>query len=116
MNSSLLNIFLSFLKLGCISFGGPVAHLSFFYRDLVVRRQLIDEKTYVDLVALCQSLPGPASSQVAISIGMKQQGLTGGIAAILGFLLPSVVIMIFAGYAISFLPHKLKHFGFMVSK
>ncbi|OGT60922.1 MAG: hypothetical protein A3E85_03170 [Gammaproteobacteria bacterium RIFCSPHIGHO2_12_FULL_45_12] len=102
MNTSLLNIFLTFLKLGCISFGGPVSHLSFFYRDLVVHRQLIDEKTYVDLVALCQSLPGPASSQVAISIGMKQQGLAGGIAAILGFILPSIGIMIFAGYAINF--------------
>jgi chromate transporter len=102
MKFSLLNIFFIFLKLGFISFGGPVAHLSFFYRDLVVRRQLIDEKTYIDLVALCQSLPGPASSQVAISIGMKQQGLLGGIAAILGFLLPSVVIMILAGYALNF--------------
>lgn len=102
MKLSLSTIFYIFLKLGFVAFGGPVAHLSFFYRDLVVRWQLIDEKTYIDLVALCQSLPGPTSSQVAISIGMKQQRLSGGIVAILGFLLPSVIIMILAGYALSF--------------
>jgi chromate transporter len=102
MRFSSLNIFFIFLKLGLISFGGPVSHLSFFYRDLVIRRQIIDEKTYIDLMALCQSLPGPASSQVAIAIGMRQRGIIGGIVAILGFLLPSVIIMISAGYAISF--------------
>lgn len=102
MRLSLFNIFFIFLRLGLISFGGPVAHLSFFYQDLVIRRQIIDEKIYSDLIALCQSLPGPASSQVAIVIGMRQRGVIGGVVAILGFLLPSVVIMISAGYAIGF--------------
>lgn len=102
MRLSLFNIFQVFLKLGFISFGGPVAHLSLFYQDLVIRRQLIDEKSYVDLMSLCQSLPGPASSQTAIAIGMRLQGVMGGLVAILGFLLPSVMIMISAGYAIHF--------------
>ena len=102
MRLSLFNIFFVFLRLGLISFGGPVAHLSFFYQDLVVRRQLINEKTYIDLIALCQSLAGPASSQTAIAIGMRQRGIIGGVTAILGFLLPSVIIMILAGYSMNF--------------
>jgi chromate transporter len=99
---TLLELFLLFLRLGSIAFGGPVAHLSFFYQELVVRRHVVNEKAYMGLVAFCQSLPGPASSQVAIAIGMKQRGLLGGATALLGFLLPSVIMMIVAAYAIHF--------------
>lgn len=83
--SSLFDFFLVFLKLGCIYFGGPIAHLGFFHREFVEKSGWIDDKTYIDLVALCQTLPGPASSQVAISIGLKEHGLA---QAVPGPLLP----------------------------
>jgi chromate transporter len=84
----------AFLKLGLMSFGGPIAHLGYFREELVVRRQWLDETTYADLVALCQFLPGPASSQVGFSLGvLRGNGLLGGLAAWLGFTLPSAVIM-----------------------
>jgi len=98
---SITQLFLIFLKLGCYCFGGPIAHLSFFHREFVDHRRWIDEKIYMELVALCQSLPGPASSQIAIAIGMKQQGLWGGVVAIVGFLLPSVVILTAAAYLLT---------------
>lgn len=106
-NSSIFTVFSVFFKLGLICFGGPIAHLGFFHREFVEKRRWIDEKTYIDLVALCQTLPGPASSQVAISIGIKEQGLIGGIAAILGFILPSVTIMILAAYGLNLFVHQL---------
>ena len=80
-------VFRAFLKLGITSFGGPVAY---FREELVVRRKWIDEPSYVDLVALCQFLPGPASSQVGFSLGvLRGNGLLGGLAAWLGFTMPS---------------------------
>ena len=83
-----------FLRLGCTSFGGPIAHLGYFRAEFVARRRWLDEAHYADLVALCQFLPGPASSQVAVSLGILRAGLPGGIAAWLGFSLPSAIILI----------------------
>jgi len=90
---SAVRIFLVFLRLGCTSFGGPVAHIGYF-RDAFVRRlRWLDEASFADLVALCQFLPGPASSQVGMGIGLELAGLRGAIAAFLGFTLPSAVLM-----------------------
>lgn len=90
----ILEVFWVATKLGLTSFGGPVAHLAYFHEEYVRRRQWIDERRYADLVALCQFLPGPASSQVGIGIGVMRAGVLGGIAAFLGFTLPSVVFLI----------------------
>lgn len=92
-----------FLGLGLTSFGGPVAHLGYFRRALVVRRGWLDERSYGDLVALCQFLPGPASSQVAMAIGLRRAGVLGLLAAWLGFTLPSAVAMVGFGYGLGFL-------------
>ncbi|KEK20735.1 ChrA protein [Bacillus manliponensis] len=81
-------------KLGLMSFGGPVAHLGYFHEEYVKRKKWMDEKTYADLVALCQFLPGPASSQVGIGIGLTRSGLLGGILAWIGFTMPSVIALI----------------------
>jgi chromate transporter len=89
-----------FLKLGLTSFGGPAAHLGFFRNEFVLRRQWLNESAYADIVALCQFLPGPASSQVAVSIGMLRAGLAGGLAAWCGFTLPSALAMILFAVAI----------------
>ncbi|MFF2479870.1 chromate transporter [Paenibacillus sp. NPDC058071] len=78
-------------KLGLTSFGGPIAHLGYFHDEYVRRRKWMDEKSYADLVALCQFLPGPASSQVGIGIGLVRAGLWGGFIAWLGFTFPSVI-------------------------
>ncbi|MBB2676076.1 chromate efflux transporter [Rhizobium sophoriradicis] len=95
-DSSPLEVFRVFLKLGLTSFGGPIAHLGYFRDELVVRRKWIDEAAYADLVALCQFLPGPASSQVGFSLGvLRGNGLVGGLAAWCAFTLPSA-IMLFA--------------------
>src|SRR5690606_37873644 len=83
-----------FLKLGSTSFGGPVAHLGYFRTEFVDRRRWLDEAAYADLVALCQFLPGPASSQVGIAIGLRRAGWLGAVAAWVGFTLPSAVLMI----------------------
>src|SRR5262247_2087234 len=80
-------------RLGLTSFGGPVAHLGYFRQEYVARRRWIDEQTDVDLVALCQFLPGPASSQVGIAIGILRAGLLGGVAAWIGFTLPSALAL-----------------------
>jgi chromate transporter len=88
-------VFRTFLKLGLTSFGGPIAHLGYFRDELVVRRKWIDEAGYVDLVALCQFLPGPASSQVGFSLGvLRGGGLLGGLAAWLGFTMPSALLLL----------------------
>ncbi len=87
-------IFLAALRLGCTSFGGPVAHLAYFREEYVTRRRWLDDAHYADLVALCQFLPGPASSQVGFGIGYLQRGIAGGLAAWLGFTLPSALLMI----------------------
>src|SRR5271167_433951 len=86
---SKVEVLLAFLKLGLISFGGPVAHIGYFRDEFVTRRGWLDDPTYTDLVALCQFLPGPASSQVGFSIGLKRAGYFGGLAAWAGFTLPS---------------------------
>lgn len=81
-------------RLGLTSFGGPVAHLGYFREEYVERRKWLDDRTYVDLVALCQFLPGPASSQVGIGIGILRAGLLGGLAAWVGFTLPSAIALV----------------------
>src|SRR5918992_3218675 len=81
-------------RLGLTSFGGPIAHLGYFHEEYVKRRKWIDEQSYADLVALCQFLPGPASSQVSIAIGIARARLLGGLAAWLGFTLPSALALI----------------------
>ncbi|MFC4701614.1 chromate efflux transporter [Glaciecola siphonariae] len=94
-----LTIFWTFLKLGCTSFGGPIAHLMYFRTTFVQKLAWLTEQEYASLVALCQSLPGPASSQVGFGIGVKQGGIAGGIVAFLAFTLPSVILLIvFAHY------------------
>ncbi|MCS6888341.1 chromate efflux transporter [Chloroflexus sp.] len=98
-----LKVFLVFLRLGLTSFGGPVAHLGYFRAELVERRRWLDEATYADLIALCQFLPGPASSQVGIAIGTIQAGVLGGLAAWLGFTLPSALAMIGFAYGVTWL-------------
>ena len=94
-------VFLVFLRLGLTSFGGPIAHLGYFHHEFVVRRQWLDEKTYADLVALCQFLPGPASSQVGIAIGLSRAGYAGSIAAWVGFTLPSAIVLVIFAYGVS---------------
>ncbi|WP_174731689.1 chromate transporter [Mesobacillus harenae] len=93
-NKSLLELLIVSTRLGLTSFGGPVAHLGYFHEEYVRRRNWMDEKSYADLVALCQFLPGPASSQVGIGIGVMRAGLLGGIIAFIGFTLPSVIALI----------------------
>ncbi len=87
-------------RLGLTSFGGPIAHLGYFHEEYVKRRKWIDEQSYADLVALCQFLPGPASSQVSIAIGIARAGLPGGFAAWLGFTLPSALALIAFAFGI----------------
>ena len=89
-----LEVLWIFLKLGCSSFGGPVAHLGYFRSAFVERRQWLSETAYADLVALCQFLPGPASSQVGFAIGLGRAGIPGAIAAWIGFTLPSAILML----------------------
>lgn len=87
-------VFLAFLKLGLTSFGGPIAHLGYFRDEFVSRRGWFDDKAYGDLVALCQFLPGPASSQVGFAIGLMRAGPLGAAAAWIGFTLPSAILMV----------------------
>lgn len=91
-------VFLAFLKLGLTSFGGPIAHLGYFRDELVVRRKWIDEDGYADLVALCQFLPGPASSQVGFSLGLMRGGPLGALAAWTAFTLPSAILLVAFAY------------------
>ena len=86
-------VFRAFLKLGLTSFGGPIAHLGYFREELVVRRRWLDDHAYADLVALCQFLPGPASSQVGFALGMMRAGWLGALTAFLAFTLPSALIL-----------------------
>ena len=95
------SIFLVFLKLGLTSFGGPVAHLGFFREEFVQRRRWLKEENYADLVALCQFLPGPASSQVGYAVGLMRGGTLGGLAAWLGFTLPSAAVLIAFAYGVA---------------
>jgi len=94
-------VFLVFLKLGLLSFGGPIAHLGYIRDEFVTRRRWFSDKAYADLVALCQFLPGPASSQAGIAIGVHRAGLLGGLAAWLAFTLPSAVALIAFAYGLA---------------
>ena len=89
-----IEVLRAFLRLGLTSFGGPIAHLGYFRAEFVERRQWLDDAAFADLVALCQFLPGPASSQVGFAIGLLRAGAVGGLAAWLGFTLPSAVLMV----------------------
>jgi len=98
---SLREIFLAALRLGCTSFGGPVAHLGYFRKEYVERRRWLDDAHFADVVALCQFLPGPSSSQTGFTVGYLQRGLWGGLAAWVGFTLPSAGLMIGFAYGVS---------------
>lgn len=96
-HASAWRVFLIFLRLGLTSFGGPVAHLGYFREEFVARRGWLTEDAFADLVALCQFLPGPASSQVGLALGLRQAGWGGALAAWLGFTLPSALVMALLG-------------------
>jgi len=98
--SSVATVFLTFLRLGLTSFGGPVAHIGYFHDEFVKRRKWLDERAYADLVALCQFLPGPASSQVGIGVGLSRAGLPGAVAAWIGFTTPSAIALILFGFGV----------------
>jgi chromate transporter len=97
---AVFEVFLVFLRLGCTSFGGPVAHIGYYRAELVARRRWLTEATFADLVALCQFMPGPASSQTGMAIGLLRAGPLGMLAAWVGFTLPSAVAMTAFGYGI----------------
>lgn len=98
-----VQVLAAFLKLGLMSFGGPVAHLGYFRNEFVQRRRWLSDGAYTDLVALCQFLPGPASSQVGIGIGLRKAGIAGALAAWIGFTLPSAALLCAFGYGVSWL-------------
>lgn len=114
MFKNLLEVLWVFLRLGLTSFGGPVAHLSYFYDEFVNRRKWIDEHSYADLVALCQFLPGPASSQVGIAIGFNRAGIWGAIFAWIGFTIPSAIILVLFGLGLTHYSAELNE-GFLHS-
>ncbi len=104
---SFLRIFRIFLQLGLTSFGGPIAHLGYFRHAFVVHRRWVSEQDYAALISLCQFLPGPASSQVAIGLGLKRGGLPGGLAAWLGFTLPSAALLVALGLGVAALQERI---------
>lgn len=97
-----LEIFSIFFRLGLTSFGGPIAHLGYFRQEFVARRRWLDEHAYADLVALCQFLPGPASSQVGIALGLSRGGIPGAVASWLGFTLPSAIALVLFGLGVTY--------------
>lgn len=102
-DSSFFEILLVFTRLGLTSFGGPVAHLGYFHSEFVERRGWLTAEEFADLVALCQFLPGPASSQVGFGLGVRRGGLSGGVAAWLGFTLPSAIALIMLAFGVTLL-------------
>ena len=110
---SALQVFKAFLKLGLTSFGGPVAHLGYFRDEFVARRKCLSEHAYADLVALCQFLPGPASSQVAFGIGISQAGIRGAFTAWAGFTLPSALALILFAYGVTAFKVGVEHAGWL---
>lgn len=102
----------AFLKLGCTSFGGPIAHLGYFRAEFVQKRRWLGDEAYADLVALCQFLPGPASSQVVFALGMQRAGLLGALGASLCFTLPSALLLIVFAYGVASLAD-LAHAGWL---
>jgi chromate transporter len=97
-------VFFAFLRLGLTSFGGPVAHLGYFRAEFVEKRRWLNEAAFADLIALCQFLPGPASSEAGIALGAMRAGLPGALAAWLGFTMPSAIAMILFGYGVALFP------------
>lgn len=97
-SQSAAEVLRAFLKMGLISFGGPVAHIGYFREEFVIRRRWLDDATYTDLVALCQFLPGPASSKVGFLIGLRRAGYLGALAAWAGFTIPSAVALVIFAY------------------
>ncbi len=95
-----LEVLLIFLRLGCTSFGGPVAHIGYFRAEFVQRRHWVTEGSFADLVALCQFMPGPASSQLGMSLGLLRAGPLGMVAAWIGFTLPSALVMLAFAYGV----------------
>lgn len=93
-SGSVGEVFLTFLKLGCTSFGGPIAHLGYFRKELVEKRQWVSESQYAQLLAICQFLPGPASSQAGFSLGYTRAGWPGALAAFVAFTLPSALLLL----------------------
>src|ERR1700751_2590426 len=100
-HGSSTEVFRVFLRLGLTSVGGPVAHLGYFQAEFVERRRWLDEAAYADIVALCQFLPGPASSPVGVRIGILRAGLAGALCAWLGFTAPSALAMVAFGYGVT---------------
>lgn len=98
---SIWSLFNAFLRLGLTSFGGPVAHLGYFRDEFVVRRRWLSDATFADIVSLCQFLPGPASSQVGITIGLMRGGYTGALVAWIGFTAPSALLMVLCAFGVS---------------
>lgn len=96
-----IEVFLAFLKLGLTSFGGPIAHLGYFRTEFVDRRRWLDDKSYSDLVALCQFLPGPASSQVGIALGLGRAGWLGAFAAWMAFTFPSAIALVLFAFGVT---------------
>lgn len=94
-------VFLVFLRLGFMSFGGPIAHVGYFREEFVTRRRWLSEPSYADLVALCQFLPGPASSQIGMALGLSRAGYPGALAAWAGFTLPSAMAMMLFAWGLS---------------
>lgn len=107
MIKSLFEIFWIFLRLGCTSFGGPIAHLGYFHDEFVSKKKWMSEHAYADLVALCQFLPGPASSQVGMAIGLSRAGVLGAVVAWMAFTLPSAILLVLFGLGISQLEFNL---------
>ncbi|MGB8868072.1 MAG: chromate efflux transporter [Rhodomicrobium sp.] len=97
-----LKIFLAFLRLGLTSFGGPIAHLGYYRNEFVNRRRWLSEEAFADIIALAQFVPGPASSQTGFAIGVLRGGLPGGLAAWIGFTLPSAILMLAAAYGLQY--------------
>lgn len=107
-----LEVLLTFLRLGLTSFGGPIAHLSFFHNVFVKQKKWISDQAYADLVALCQFLPGPASSQVGMALGLSRAGLLGAVCAWIGFTLPAAILLVLFALGISTIGN-LSHNGYL---
>lgn len=99
---SVFILFLVFLRLGCTSFGGPIAHIGYFHEEFVKRKKWLSEEAFTELVSLCQFLPGPASSQVGIGLGLLRKGYLGAVLAWVGFTLPSALVMIALGSSVNY--------------